>query len=282
MEEMASLWCYQETMDEMRQNLLYTSLELEKLKLQMSEEMMKNKEYVKQLIQFLKMVCQERDEAKDQLQKLLNKLDSNPPIVMMKSTKANSSITDQSNSLSETYNYQSHYSSPIESFFDTVSSPDLEFSNMNMADSNPVAYDNCVTQLAPKVDKASLVIDSFVKGKTLPQQGKLLQAVLESGPLLQTLLVSGQLPQWRNPPQLTLFNIPQVSIKGCVSDSANQNLGANLSYFDMSCGSSQMMSTSMLNFVNSDSGSSLEKQRLASFGPNMNTHVFLGKRQRLH
>ncbi|KAH0716453.1 hypothetical protein KY284_009358 [Solanum tuberosum] len=255
MEDMASLWSYQQTIDEMRQQLVYTSLELEKMKVQMSEEMMKNKEYVKQLIQFLKMVCQERDEAKDQLHKLLNKFDNNPPIMMMKSTKANSSITDQSNSLSETYNYQSHYSSPVESFFDTVSSPELEFSNINIADSNPVAYDNCVTHLSPKVDKASLVIESFVKGKTLPQQGKLLQSVLEAGPLLQTLLVSGQLPQWRNPPQLSPFNIPSVSFKGCVSDVSNQNLGANLSYpastsqpyFDMSCGSSQMNSMSSPN-----------------------------------
>ncbi|CAN4120036.1 unnamed protein product [Withania somnifera] len=292
MEEMASLWCYQETMDEMRQKLLHTNLELEKLKVQMSEEMMKNKEYVKQLIQLLKVVYQERDEARDQLQKLLNELD-NP---LVKSTKANSSITE-SNSLSETYNYQSHYSSPVGSFFDTVSSP--EFSNKNMADSNPVAYvnqplanNNCLTQLAPKVDKASLVIDSFVKGKPLPQQGKLLQAVLEAGPLLQTLLVSGQLPQWRNPPQLKPSNIPPVSIKRCVSDILNQNLGANLSYlastslhsqpyFGMSCGSSQMVSTSMLNFANSASGSYLENRRLASASPNVNSFVFLGKRQRL-
>ncbi|PHT68761.1 hypothetical protein T459_28248 [Capsicum annuum] len=294
MEEMASLWCYQETTDEMRQKLVYTNLELEKLKVQMSEEMMKNKEYVKQLIQLLKIVSGERDEAKDQLQKLLNKLDN--PLVM-KSTKANSSITE-SNSLSETYNYQSHYSSPVESFFDTVSSP--EFSNMNMADSNPVAYvnqplayDNCLIQLAPKVDKASLIIDSFVKGKPLPQQGKLLQSVLEAGPLLQTLLVSGQLPQWRNPPQLKPSYIPPVSIKGCVSDISNQNLGANLSYtdsrslhsqtyFDMSCGSSQMVSTSMLNFANFASGSCLDSQNLASTAPNMNSFVFMGKRQRLH
>ncbi|XP_060215930.1 uncharacterized protein LOC132643517 [Lycium barbarum] len=279
MEEMASLWCYQETMDEMRQKFLYTSLELEKLKVQMSEKMMKNKEYVKQLIQLLKMVCQERDEARDQLQKLLNKLD-NP---LVKATKANSSITE-SNSLSETYNYQSHYSSPVESFFDAVSSP--EFSNINMADSNPVTYvnqplanDNYVPQLAPKVDNATLVIDSYVKGKTLPQQGKLLKAVLEAGPLLQTLLVSGQLPQWRNPPQLKSFNIPPVSIKGCQSEISNQNLGANLSYissrsfhsqpyFDMSCGSPQMLSTPMLNFGN-------------SAGANIGSSVHLGKRQRL-
>ncbi|KAK4356568.1 hypothetical protein RND71_025539 [Anisodus tanguticus] len=281
MEEMNSLWCYQETMDEMRQKLIYTSLELENLKVQMSEEMIKNKEYVKQLIQLLKMVCQERDEAKDQLHKLLI------------NRKANSSITE-SNSLSETYNYQSHYSSPVESFFDAVTSP--EFSNINMADSNTVAYvnqplahDNCLPQVSLKVDKATLVIDSYVKGKPLPQQGKLLKAVLEAGPLLQTLIVSGQLPQWRNPPKLKPFNIPPVSILGCECDIADQNLGENLSYissrslnsqpyFDMSCGSSQMVSTSMLNFANSASGSCLENQIASA---NMDSFVHLGKRQRL-
>ncbi|XP_015056625.1 uncharacterized protein LOC107002931 [Solanum pennellii] len=194
MEEMASLWSYQETIDEMRQKLAYTSLELEK----MSEEMMKNKEYVKQLIQLLKMVCEERDE----LQKLVDS---------MKSTKANSSITDQSNS----NNY--------------YSSPELEYSNIN---SNPVEVDN--------------VIESFVKGKSLPQQGKLLQSVVEAGPLLQTLLVSGQLPQWRNPPlPFKHLNYPA--------------------------------STSTINFANSYSASSLENH---SFTPNMNT-TFV-KRQRLH
>ncbi|XP_070044571.1 uncharacterized protein [Nicotiana tomentosiformis] len=229
MEEMASFWSYQENMDEMRQKLMYTNLELENLKVEKSEDMRKNKEYVKELIQLLKMVCQERDEARKQLQKLLNKLSHfqvDSPI--FKATKANSSITE-SNSLSETYNYQSHNSSPVESFFDAFTSP--EFSNNNMADSNTVAYDcnvpfsdNCVPQLVPKVDQATLVIDNLVKGKTLPQKGKLLKSVIEAGPLLQTLLVSGQLPQWRNPPQVKTFNIPPISIKGFEAEITNQNL----------------------------------------------------------
>ncbi|WMV56446.1 hypothetical protein MTR67_049831 [Solanum verrucosum] len=195
MEDMASLWSYQQTVDELRQKLLYTNVELEELKADKNDEVKKNKEYVKQLIQMLKIVCEERDEARVQIQKLLNKLDS---IVMMKSTKANYSTDQYSNSLSsETYNYHN-------SFFDSVASP--ECSN-NMAYDHNV--DSCVTQLAPKVE---LIIENLVKGKTLPQQGKLLQAVVETGPILQTLLVSGQLPQWRNP--------PHVSIKGCQSDSS--------------------------------------------------------------
>ncbi|KAK4709614.1 hypothetical protein R3W88_030539 [Solanum pinnatisectum] len=242
MEEMASLWSYQETVDELRQKLLYTNVELEELKTDKNDEMKKNKECVKQLIQMLKIVCEERDEAKVQIQKLLNKLDSDPPIVMMKSTKTNSS-SQYSNSLSsETYNY--HNSSPKND------SP--ECSN-NMAYDHNV--DNCVTQLAPKVDKVSLIIENLVKGKTLPQQGKLLQAVVDTGPILLTLLVSGQLPQWRNP--------PHVSIKGCQSDSY-------LSHPEDS--TSLHISQQMLNFANFESNFCLENHNLMS----------AGKRQRLY
>ncbi|KAL3355014.1 hypothetical protein AABB24_019213 [Solanum stoloniferum] len=224
MEDMASLWSYQQTVDELRQKLLYTNVELEELKADKNDEVKKNKEYVKQLIQMLKIVCEERDEARVQIQKLLNKLDS---IVMMKSTKANYSTDQYSNSLSsETYNY--HNSSPN---FYSVASP--ECSN-NMAYDHNV--DSCVTQLAPKVE---LIIENLVKGKTLPQQGKLLQAVVETGPILQTLLVSGQLPQWRNP--------PHVSIKGCQSDSTSLHI-----------------SQQMLHFANFESGFCLENHTLMS------------------
>ncbi|XP_009770963.1 uncharacterized protein [Nicotiana sylvestris] len=289
MDQMDSLWSYQETMEEMRQKVLYTSLELEKLKMEASEEKRKNNEYVKQLIQLIKMAYQERDEARDQLQKLVNKINQadllNPPsqiqvdCSLVKATKANSS-TIESNSLTETYNYQSQNSSPVESFLDAVTSPEL--SNINVADSNampfvnqplvPVSY-TVVPQEMAKVDldPASLVIESLVKGKTLPQQGKFLQAVLESGPLLQTLLVAGPLPRWRNPPQFQPLHIPPVSIKGCEAGIVTQNNAANSSqpYFEMTCGSSQMLSPY------------LGYHRLVSAGENCNSFVHLDKRQRL-
>ncbi|OIT06672.1 PREDICTED: uncharacterized protein LOC109223042 [Nicotiana attenuata] len=282
MDQMDSLWSYQETMEEMRQKLLYTSLELEKLKMEASEEKRKNNEYVKQLIQLIKMAYQERDEARDQLQKLVNKINQADLLnnhsqiqvdsSVIKPTKANSS-TIESNSLTETYNYQSQNSSPVESFLDAVTSPEL--SNINVADSNamPFVSYTVVPQEMAKVDldPASLVIESLVKGKTLPQQGKFLQAVLESGPLLQTLLVAGPLPRWRNPPQFQPLHIPPVSIKGCEAGIVTQNNAANSSqpYFEMTCGSSQMLSPY------------LGYQRLVSAGENCNSFVHLDKRQRL-
>ncbi|KAL3518258.1 hypothetical protein ACH5RR_020847 [Cinchona calisaya] len=322
MEEFASLWCYQESVDDVKQKLLFTSLELEHLKLEASEEMRKNKEYVNQLIQLLKMAFRERDEARDQLQKMLTKAmppsensteffsglpQMQPDSPLVKPTKANSSITE-SNSLSETHNYHSHGSglATSESLFDAVSSSEL--SNMNMGDSGSIVFvnqpliqdckgiianNNMVPSGIPKLDHGYLVIDNLAKGKNLPQKGKFLKAVLDAGPLLQNLLVAGPLPRWRNPPQLQTFNIPPVSIKGCDADMINTKGAANMSpiasrslasrpYAEMSCASSQILSTSGINFTNGPTGSYMGSDRLISAGANANSYVPLGKRQRLY
>ncbi|KAJ9188950.1 hypothetical protein P3X46_000299 [Hevea brasiliensis] len=293
MEELGSLWSFQESNDELRQKLLYTTIELESLKAEASEEMRKHKEYVKHLIGLLKIAYKERDEAKDLLQKLLNKLmpsnsaqlhptvpQAQPESPLVIPMKANSSITE-SNSLSDTYNHQSHGSSPVDSFFDAVTSPD--FSSMNMADSSHINFVNktyvqeytgsmstgLVSASVPKIDPADAAIDSLINGKVLPQKGKLLQAVTEAGPLLQSLLVAGPLPRWRNPPPLQHFKIPPFSIKesetaipinpkpAANSNSVAQKPMNSSSYPDMSRGSSQMCSASMLNFNSGASGSVL-------------------------
>ncbi|XP_021628175.1 uncharacterized protein LOC110626523 isoform X2 [Manihot esculenta] len=293
MEDLGSLWSFQENFDELKHKLMCTTIELESLKVEASEKMRKHKEDVNHLIDLLKMAYKERDEARDQLQKLLNKLipsnsaelnpilhqTQQPKTSIVIPMKTNSSITE-SNSLSDTYNHQSHGSSPVDSLFDAVTSPD--FSSMNMADSSQINFGNnayleeytasmatgLVSQSVPKIDPADAAIDSLVNGKILPQKGKLLQSVTEAGPLLQTLLVSGPLPQWRNPPPMELFNIPPFSIKGCeVASTIDQKPAPNansadqkpqsLACPDMFRGSSQMCSVSMLNFTSGASGSSL-------------------------
>lgn len=230
-------------MEQLGHKLLLTSLELERLKAEANEKSRKNKE----LIHLLKFAIIERDEAKDQLQNLLsNKAMSvttiaekdfpaiphflgNSPLV--KPGNVNSSVTELK-SLSETHNCHSHGSSSVDSL-----------------------------SVAVKFDRYSLVIDNLSRGKSFPQQGKFLQAVLEAGPLLQTLFVSGPLPRWQNPPQLQPFEIPTASNKGHDTEIFAQrpleNVGQfgsrslNLQpYAQMSCGSSQVLSTPLLNFTN--------------------------------
>ncbi|XVE59203.1 hypothetical protein DITRI_Ditri05aG0026800 [Diplodiscus trichospermus] len=298
MEELWSLWNYQEDFDELKLKLQCTTVELESFKMEANEQIRKYKEEIKHLLNLLKLAYQERDESRDQLQKLLNKLMPCSPTeiqpifhhpqpespILIAAAKANSSITE-SNSLSDTYNHQSHGSSPVDSFFDAVTSPD--FSSINMAaDSGNMGlvdqnYNGSVSTGVVKMDPATTVIDNLAKGKTLPQKGKLLQAVMEAGPLLRTLLVSGPLPQWRNPPPLQTFKIPPVSIKGCDSKSANQKPAANpnrtsvqkrlnsSSYPEMSRGSPQMCYAAMLNFAGSPYASGFNNQIITA-----------GKRQR--
>nr|DAD35733.1 TPA_asm: hypothetical protein HUJ06_006373 [Nelumbo nucifera] len=106
---------------------------------------------------------------------------------------ANSSVTE-SDSLSETFNHHSHGSSPVDSFIDAISSSEL--TNMNIADSSNTGVQHhpfvqecnklipmdmvsagnsgIVSKGSTEVDRASLVIDNLVKGKQLPQKGRLL------------------------------------------------------------------------------------------------------------
>nr|GMC78103.1 uncharacterized protein LOC109156431 isoform X1 [Ipomoea batatas]GMD20890.1 uncharacterized protein LOC109156431 isoform X1 [Ipomoea batatas]GME04035.1 uncharacterized protein LOC109156431 isoform X1 [Ipomoea batatas]GME19216.1 uncharacterized protein LOC109156431 isoform X1 [Ipomoea batatas]GME20178.1 uncharacterized protein LOC109156431 isoform X1 [Ipomoea batatas] len=306
MEEITSLWNYQESMDELKQKLLYTSFELQRLKVESREEMRKNKEYVKQLVQLVNTACRERDEARNQIQKVLSSFsqvvqtDQSP--LVKPAARANSGLTE-SNSLSDAHNhYLSHGSSPVESLLDPVSSPELSsmnggdskgmvFVSLNQNQNQPLVLDcnGSVPRVPEVVDQGTLVIDSLVKGKPLPEKGKLLNAVLEAGPLLQTLLLAGPLPRWRNPPQLKHFHIPQVSIRGCDADAVPHNpaaapqfLNAQQPYFEMSCGSSQMLSTSMLNFGTVPSGGCVGNQMLISSGSNIDCYGHMGKRQRLH
>lgn len=175
-------------MDQLGQKLLCTTLELEKLKSETMEEMQKTQEYVNQLVVVLKCAIRERDEARKQLENLLNKTISNSitksdSFPQFNPIMGNSGVTE-SDILPETYNYCSP----------------------------PVMLEpNC---FCPEIEEGSLIIDSLARGRVLPQKGKFLKAVMEAGPLLQTLLVGGPLPRWRNQPQMHTCHIPPVSIRG--------------------------------------------------------------------
>lgn len=293
-----------QTIDELKQKLLYASFELESVKSQANEEM-------KQMLQILKKTFQERNEARDQLHKLVNKLMNpsakptteilaampriSPENPLVKPTRANSSITESNSFSDQPYNYHTQNSSPVESLFDAVTSPD--FSNLNnhqIVDSSNIAFmnheafvqDYNVPSVVVKVDQGSLIIDNLVKGKTLPQKGNLVQSVLGAGPLLQTLLVAGPLPKWKNPPPLQPFHIPPVTIKGCnveniglkVSESSSYSLVPmnSRSSVEMSCVTSQMIPMS-----NGTPGSCVGSGRYTVSAGNVNNFVAC-KRQKFH
>ena len=84
---------------------------------------------------------------------------SENPLVV--SVIGNSSIAE-SNSLSETYNHKSHGSSPVDPFFDTITSPD--FSNNNFADSSHMGFvSNAFVQVYKGSISAGLVPPAVAK-----------------------------------------------------------------------------------------------------------------------
>ncbi|KAL6516482.1 hypothetical protein OROGR_019787 [Orobanche gracilis] len=287
MGEMAALWSYEENhdMEQLGQQLLYTTLELEKVKSEAMEEIRKNKEYIKQLIHLLTYAIQERDEARNQLHNLLliNKHNNNFSLT----TKT----AESSDNLSETYNYHSHGSSPVESLFEGNQSSELSNVTLVVQDTNPLILNtsnsnnnnnnNNNNQVNPVivptvVDQGLVIIDNLVRGRVLPQKGKFLQAVLRAGPLLQTLLVAGPLPKWRNPPQFQPFQVPPLPIKACEVSNVVGQLGSRLQSFDqVPCGPVQVQPGYVLNF-----GNMAPNGPLVESGMNDTGYAPLPKRQR--
>ncbi|OVA03544.1 Protein of unknown function DUF1635 [Macleaya cordata] len=224
---MAYLWSYQEIVDELKHRLVYTTSELESTRTDLKEDMRRNDEDIKQLLQLLNVASNERDHANEQLQITLDKLIqfSSPteiyPVLPnlqiespnVKPIEVMSRFTESDHNISsETYNHYNYGSSSIGSNFDPVSSHQPFIQEFNGP--SGVGFMSSGSSKSND-DQATAVIENLAWRKPLPQKGRLLQAVMEAGPLLHTLLVAGNLPQWRNPPPpLQAIQIPQVSITG--------------------------------------------------------------------
>nr|CAD1828738.1 unnamed protein product [Ananas comosus var. bracteatus] len=186
-------------------------------------------------------------------------------------------------SLSGTPNPQSYASSPVDSFFETVTSSDdianplllTDNSNTNSQFAISCHNNNSSCSSNSKYDHASAIIDRLAAKKPLPQKGKLLQSVMEAGPLLQTLMVAGPLPSWRNPPPLQPLQVPPLAIK------CHGSPGINRTFQN---GGPGFNTTSMVNLPNSPSMCMMKRQMiLPTAGNNYNTCPLLAsKRQKSH
>ncbi|XP_027346908.1 uncharacterized protein LOC113858446 [Abrus precatorius] len=183
-------YCHGKTqsMDELKQSLMYTTLELEQTRATVQEELRKRDDQLLSLKELLNKVIRERDEAQEKCQRLvLEKF-----VLQQHAAPASgiSSIEDEPRR-------------GIESSNNGLSSSDCEGSIV----SSPVM------EHLPQHPLSESMIELISPDKPLPEKGKLLQAVMKAGPLLQTLLLAGPLPQWRHPPPpLESFEIPPVTI----------------------------------------------------------------------
>ncbi|CAJ1955865.1 unnamed protein product [Sphenostylis stenocarpa] len=184
------------SMEELRQSIIYLTVELEQTRAAVQEELRKRDDQLLNLKELLSKTMRERDEAQEKSQRLLLE-----KIVFQQQQQAApvsgiSSIEDEprrgidsNNGLSSSDCEESIVSSPV---IDHLSHHKL--------------------QLPPQPQLPQSMIE-LTPDKPLPEKGKLLQAVMKAGPLLQTLLLAGPLPQWRHPPPpLESFEIPPVTI----------------------------------------------------------------------
>ncbi|MED6204904.1 hypothetical protein PIB30_013148 [Stylosanthes scabra] len=198
-------YCQGKSMEELRQSLLYTTLDLEQTKAAVQEELRKRDDQLHTMRDLLTKAIRERDEAQEKYQSLiLEKLvlqqqqqQQNAPLSGISSIEDDPRRgIDSSNGLSSSDCEESIVSSPV-----------MEHLTQPPPQPQPPLVASCVS-------------DSMIEltpDRPLPEKGKLLQAVMKAGPLLQTLLLAGPLPQWRHPPPpLESFEIPPVTIPSVV------------------------------------------------------------------
>ena len=182
------------------------------------QERAKTQKVVTHFLNLLQIALQERDEARNELWTLLgNNLSFQPQQVH--SQQLPTPMGSDHNILNTTFGDHNILNTTYSQFYD--SSPrDCSLPNLISADSsNPeLRNQQCTTDSMQTIvvpsqntkrndDAAALVYDSLIKGKPLPEKGRLLQAVVEAGPLLDTLLLA-PLPQWKSPPPPTLAPLP--------------------------------------------------------------------------
>ncbi|WVY99559.1 hypothetical protein V8G54_025629 [Vigna mungo] len=200
-------WAYYfqgKSMEELRQSLICTTVELEQTRAAVQEELRKRDEQLLNLKELLGKTVRERDEAQEKCRRLLLE-----KIVFQHQQQAApvsgiSSIEDEPRRGIDSNNGLS--SSDCEESI--VSSPVID----HLSQHQP--------QLQPQLPQSMI---ELTPDKPLPEKGKLLQAVMKAGPLLQTLLLAGPLPQWRHPPPpLESFEIPPVTIPSPLPQSQPQ------------------------------------------------------------
>lgn len=242
---------------EIKHRLLCTKLELIATRMEANTEIKKYEETINRLFKLLKRVCQERDEARDQLQFLLRNFQPTtsaetistipqsvhpkPPIVLQNKTKPSMKntkvVSDMSSKAFSNCSFDLSLASPQSnekhSSMESCHTRKAESSNLalpnqpNYQDKHGTIKADIGSSRDNMVDSASLVIDKLACGKPLPQKGRLLQTVTEARPLLQALLLA-PIPQWQNPPLSSSCILPCGTQDNDSSTNADDKASVNV------------------------------------------------------
>lgn len=185
-------WAYfyqDKGMDELRQTLLLTTMELENTRLKAQEELKIRENEILQLKDLLNRTINEKNEAQEKCQKLILE-----KLLLQQQQHQQQLLVHQQ------FQQQTGPLSGISSIEDEPIITNRSFSSSDCDES----IVSSPQQQQQQQQDLPILID-----KPLPENGKFLQAVMKAGPLLQTLLLAGPLPQWRHPPPpMDSYEIP--------------------------------------------------------------------------
>lgn len=190
----------EEGLEDLKDSLLYTTLELEATIASAKDEITKRECELIRVHDLLSRVIKERDEAQAKCQKLmLEKLELQQELEQKKQPEQHHQLVQthqrDNTSLSEEEVFSEKHSV-------AAASSDSEQNSMPSCGGSSILHPTPLQ-----------VVLELAEKKALPEKGQLLKAVVEAGPLLQTLLLAGPLPQWQHPPpQLNSIEIPPVAI----------------------------------------------------------------------
>ncbi|KAK8643334.1 hypothetical protein V6N13_012637 [Hibiscus sabdariffa] len=206
----------QEGMEELKQTLMFTTVELETTLMSAKEEITRRELELVRLKDVLIRTLKQRDEAQAQCQKLA-----------MEKFLLHRQLQQQ----------QQETASPFGVFSEDDSKPAVDRSANNLifssgSEPDMVSSPGSDSVLAPVTIPTRLPSSlpehalKLAANRQLPAKGKLLQAVKDAGPLLQNLLLAGPLPQWQHPPpQLTSIDIPPVAVSSNKLKRGPENYG---------------------------------------------------------
>ncbi|VAH86656.1 unnamed protein product [Triticum turgidum subsp. durum] len=178
-ESSSSPWRGMQIVEEARRRLAAATAELEAAK----EEVRRKEQSIAALLELVRRMADERDQLQHQVRQHL--------LLARELAAATTSSSSDSGASFPTF-------SPTAANPSTL----LKASAAVEDRSAPVAIDD---------DRTAAVLEQLAAKRPLPQQGQLLQAVMEAGPLLENLLVAGPVPQWRDPPPVQPIPSPVIS-----------------------------------------------------------------------
>ncbi|CAK9275313.1 unnamed protein product [Sphagnum jensenii] len=216
---------HQQGLEEMRHLLMRATLELDSARAVAEAEAEAHEVQVRHLQELLAATQRERDEAREQLLGLQGHLSRSSSMSGRHGSVARTDSLPNSGLSSGMFQSVAGEAEQEQQHQQQLDMEKLQQHLELLPDEHLAHLDDTMDTVSPVVSSLQGIpthvlpeppgADLHAMLSTLPEKGKLMQAVMDAGPLLQTLMMasSPSLPQWRHPPPaLETLDLPCLSV----------------------------------------------------------------------